>query len=51
MRDYKLIVPGDCVAAIDVEESKRALKYIESKLKADTRPSAEINFDELAKAA
>ncbi len=51
MRDYNLVVPGDCVAAADSGESARALKYMEHKLKADTRPSTEINFEELAKAA
>ena len=51
MRDYDLVIPSDCVAAIGRDESERALKYMERKLKADTRPSAEIKFDELAKAA
>lgn len=47
MRDYDLIVPSDCVAAVDKEENKRALKHIKRVLKADVRPSAKINFEEL----
>ncbi|MDQ6788086.1 MAG: cysteine hydrolase [Acidobacteriota bacterium] len=48
LRDYKLVVPGDCVAANDEETNRLTLKYIERVLKADTRPSTEINFSELS---
>ena len=51
LRDYKLIVPADCVAAKDAETNDLTLKYIERVLKADTRPSTEIDFSELTKAA
>lgn len=51
LRDYKLVVPGDCVAANDDETSKFTLEHIGRVLKADTRPSAEINFGELKKTA
>lgn len=47
LRDFDLIIPRDCVAAVDPGESSHALKYIERVLKADTRPSTEINFEEL----
>lgn len=48
LRDYKIVVPSDCVAANEEETSRRTLEYIERVLKADTRPSTEINFSELA---
>jgi nicotinamidase-related amidase len=44
LRDFKIIVPGDCVAAVEAEEKENALKYIERVLDADTRPSSEIQF-------
>lgn len=49
MRDFNLIVPNDCVASVEAEENEHALKYIERVLKADTRPSKEINFAKLQK--
>lgn len=45
MRDFKLIVPSDCVASVKPKENEHALKYIERVLKADVRPSEEIRFD------
>src|SRR6267142_2812648 len=39
MRDYQLVVPPDCVAAIDPEEGTHALRRMHSILEADTRPS------------
>ncbi len=50
LRDYKIVVPSDCVAANEKKASQDTLKFLERVLKADTRPSAEINFVELAKA-
>ena len=47
MRDYDLVVPSDCVASNDVNENERALAHMARVLKADTRPSTELNFDEL----
>ncbi|HEY0047682.1 MAG TPA: isochorismatase family cysteine hydrolase [Pyrinomonadaceae bacterium] len=44
LRDFKIIVPRDCVAATEAEEKEKALKYIERVLHADTRPSSEIQF-------
>ena len=49
MRDYNLIIPADCVASVKPEENKHALKYLERVLKADTRPSTEIDFGKLKK--
>lgn len=49
MRDFDLFVPGDCVAANEKKENEDTLKYIEKYLKADIRPSIEIDFAELVK--
>lgn len=45
MRDYELIVPSDCVAANSEEINQQALEQMRVVLKADTRPSGEIQFD------
>ena len=47
MRDLKLFVPEDCCAAASTEAHEAALAMIKSVLRADTRPSAEIDFREL----
>jgi nicotinamidase-related amidase len=44
MRDYDLAVPSDCVASNNEEENQHALKQIAKVLKADVRPSAEIEL-------
>lgn len=44
LRDFKIIVPRDCVAAGEAAEKEKALQYIERVLDADTRPSSEIQF-------
>ena len=49
MRDYKLIVPKDCVASIQPKLKKSALEYIERVLKADIRSSDTIDFQALLK--
>ena len=51
MRDFHLIVPRDCVASSDEGENNHALEQMAKVLKADTRPSAEIDFDALGKGA
>jgi nicotinamidase-related amidase len=48
MRDYELHVPRDCVAARKREETGHALELIARVLKADTRPSDELNLKALA---
>jgi nicotinamidase-related amidase len=40
MRDYRLIVPSDCVISNTVSENREALKLMKHYLRADTRPSA-----------
>lgn len=47
MRDFQLVVPSDCVAAGSADENCCALEQICSVLKADTRPSTEISFQEI----
>lgn len=44
MRDFKLIVPADCVASNTEEENRNALQQIRTILKADVRPSDEVSF-------
>jgi len=44
MRDYELMVPGDCVASADPGENAHALGQMEEILKADTRLSTEIDL-------
>ena len=51
MRDFHLLIPSDCVASSDADENRHALEHMQRVLKADTRPSDEINFDELKREA
>lgn len=47
MRDMELMIPEDCVAACDAQEHEFAIRQIKNMLKADTRPSGEIDFTKL----
>jgi nicotinamidase-related amidase len=47
MRDFHLVVPSDCVASNSAEENQHALELMKTVLKADTRPSTELDLDEL----
>jgi nicotinamidase-related amidase len=51
MRDFNLVIPADCVASVDSDENRHALAQMERVLKADTRPSTEIDFAELKERA
>jgi nicotinamidase-related amidase len=51
MRDYQLLVPADCTASIDPAENENALRQMKTVLKADIKPSIEIDFVELLKQA
>ncbi|CAN5424240.1 cysteine hydrolase [soil metagenome] len=44
MRDFHLAIPADCVASADPEETKHALEHMRRVLKADTKPSTEVDF-------
>ena len=48
MRDYRLLVPADCVASNTKQRNEYALEQIESILKADVRPSTELSIDALS---
>lgn len=45
MRDYKLYVPADCVAANSPTDTRYSLSQMKLVLKADIRNSAQIRFD------
>src|SRR5215210_8170490 len=47
MRDFHLVVPSDCIASNSAEENEHALELMKTVLKADTRPSTELDLDEL----
>jgi nicotinamidase-related amidase len=47
MRDFHLFVPRDCVASNTEEENRLALEQMEQVLKADVRPSDELDLSEL----
>ena len=47
MRDYKLVIPGDCVASNTVADNEMALTLMQTLLKADTQPSAQVDFRNL----
>lgn len=49
MRDLKLSVPSDCVAAIKATHTQDALAYMKRVLKADTIPSTQLDLTALAK--
>lgn len=47
MRDFKLVVPGDCVASNTDEENRHALAQMNRVLKADTKSSIELDLEAL----
>jgi nicotinamidase-related amidase len=47
MRDFNLIIPSDCVASEDPRENEHALRHMQRVLKADIRPSRELNLERL----
>ena len=51
MRDFRLFIPSDCVAAEENEASVNALAHMKRVMKADTSPSDEIDFAYLLKAS
>jgi nicotinamidase-related amidase len=51
MRDFHLYVPSDCVASNTVEENEHALELMEKVLKAEIRPSTELDLEELKQEA
>jgi len=51
MRDFALVLPADCIASNTEEENHYALQQIERVLKADIRPSTELDVEGLKAAA
>jgi nicotinamidase-related amidase len=47
MRDFNLIVPSDCVASVAEEDNAHALRQMARVLKADVRPSSELDLKSL----
>jgi nicotinamidase-related amidase len=47
MRDFRLVVPADCVASQDPEENRHALRHMQRVLKADIRPSTALDLHAL----
>jgi nicotinamidase-related amidase len=48
MRDFNLLVPQDCIASETEADNQHALAYMSKVLKADTRPSTEIDLKVMA---
>ncbi len=51
MRDFRVIVPRDCLASNQADQNGYALNVMGHILKADTRESSEIDFEKLLKTA
>ena len=47
MRDFKIVVPSDCVAAEDNGRTEHALQLMQRVLKADIRPAEELDLTSL----
>jgi nicotinamidase-related amidase len=51
MRDFRLVVPRDCVASENEADNRHALQHMATACKADTAASSGIDFARLRKAA
>jgi nicotinamidase-related amidase len=51
MRDFKLVVPRDCLASEEEADNRHALEHMAKTCKADTGLSSGIDFAQLRKAA
>ena len=51
MRDFRILVPGDCVASEADTDNRHALEHMAKVCKADIGPSTGIDFARLRKAA
>ena len=49
MRDFKIFVPSDCIVSNTEEENLHALKQMETVLKADVTPGAELDLNALSR--
>ena len=48
MRDYRLVVPQDCIASLTEDNDRYALEHMADVTKAAVRPSSQIDFTALA---
>ena len=48
MRDYRIVVPRDCIASLTEEDDRYALEHMADVTKAEIRPSAQIDLTALA---
>jgi nicotinamidase-related amidase len=48
LRDFRLVVPADCVAAIDPRHTRQALDHMQRVLKADIQPSTGLSLKQAA---
>ena len=48
MRDYRLVVPSDCIASLSAQKDRYALAHMAEVTKAQVPPSAEVDFTALA---
>lgn len=51
MRDFHLIIPADCIASKTVQENTSALKHMKNVLKADIKPSMDLDIRVLKREA
>lgn len=51
MRDFNVVVPADCVAALSPERHQRALAHLHDVLDVQVQPGAQIDFAALVAAA
>jgi len=47
MRDFRLVVPADCIASETSQANQQALRMMRTLLKADTRPSTKVRLGRL----
>jgi nicotinamidase-related amidase len=47
LRDYRLIIPSDCVVSQNQRDNRQALKYMERVLEADISPSPKLTLESL----
>jgi nicotinamidase-related amidase len=45
MRDFRIVVPSDCIASEDVEQNRQVLLLMQRVLKAEVRPSTQLEFE------
>ena len=48
MRDFKLFIPSDCVVSNTEEDNRHALEQMETVLKADITPAAELDLKSIS---